>query len=395
MHIEAPPGRSGGGMSATDSPRHHVLKVGLIVNPIAGVGGSLGLKGSDNLPAGLEASVFTRAETRAQRALSPLRSCASRVHFVCWAGAMGQSVLGSLGFGCEVLGACQGEVCSAGDTKRAALKMSSVGVDVLLFVGGDGTARDIYDALGESTPVLGIPAGVKMHSGVFTVSPEAAGELLVELLEGGLVALAPQEVRDIDEVAFQSNVVKSRFYGEMPVPAQGRFLQHTKVGGVECSELAAADIADWVVACMEPGTSYVIGPGSTTAAIMAEMGVANTLLGVDVVRDREILQNDCSEQELLSCLSEFPGPAKIIVTAIGGQGHVFGRGNQQISPEVIRRVGLECIDIVAAKSKIAALQGRPLLLDTNDPELDRELTGYRPVITGYQNQVLYRLAAMA
>ena len=382
-------------MSATDLPMHHSLKVGLIINPIAGLGGRLGLKGSDNLPAALKTSVFTHAEARAQRALSPLRSCASRLQFVCWAGAMGQLVLDSLDFESEVLGASQGEAYSADDTKRAALKLSKAGIDILLFAGGDGTARDIYDAVGESIPVLGVPAGVKMHSGVFAVSPEAAGELLVELLEGGLVALAPQEVRDIDEVAFRSNVVKSRFYGEMQVPAQGRFLQHTKVGGVECSELAVADIADWVVAGMEPGASYVIGPGSTTAAIMAEMGLRNTLLGVDVVRDGKILQSDCNELDLLACLSQYPGPAKIIVTVIGGQGHVFGRGNQQISPDVIRRVGLECIDIVAAKSKIAALQGRPLLLDTNDPELDLELAGYRPVITGYQNQVLYRLAAMA
>ena len=382
-------------MSATDLPMHHSLKVGLIINPIAGLGGRLGLKGSDNLPAALKTSVFTHAEARAQRALRPLRSCASRLQFVCWAGAMGQLVLDSLNFESEVLGASQGEAYSADDTKRAALKLSKAGIDILLFAGGDGTARDIYDAVGESIPVLGVPAGVKMHSGVFAVSPEAAGELLVELLEGGLVALAPQEVRDIDEVAFRSNVVKSRFYGEMQVPAQGRFLQHTKVGGVECSELAAADIADWVVADMEPGASYVIGPGSTTAAIMAEMGLRNTLLGVDVVRDGKILQSDCNELDLLACLSQYPGPAKIIVTVIGGQGHVFGRGNQQISPDVIRRVGLECIDIVAAKSKIAALQGRPFLLDTNDPELDLELAGYRPVITGYQNQVLYRLAATA
>jgi predicted polyphosphate/ATP-dependent NAD kinase len=219
--------------------------------------------------------------------------------------------------------------------------------------------------------------------------------LLVQLAEGGLVGLAPQEVRDIDERAFRENIVKSRFYGEMLVPAEGRYLQHTKVGGVENSELAAADIAAWVVETMEEGVSYVIGPGSTTAAIMEQLGLAYTLLGVDVVRDGELLLLDGSEQELLLLLTQNTGAAKIIVTVIGGQGHVFGRGNQQISPKLIRLVGVENIEIVAAKAKISALQGRPLLLDTNDPELDLELSGYRCVITGYQDKILYRLATRA
>jgi len=273
--------------------------------------------------------------------------------------------------------------------------MAAAGVDIIVFVGGDGTARDLYDVLGEAFPVLGIPAGVKMHSAVFAVSPEAAGELLVQLVKGGLVGLAPREVRDIDEQAFRNDIVRSRYYGEMQVPAEGRFLQHTKIGGVENAELAAADIAAWIVETMDEGCCYIIGPGSTTAAIMDELGLPNTLLGVDVVRDSELLLSDTNEQDLLALLAQADLDARIIVTAIGGQGHIFGRGNQQISPAVIRSVGIDNIDIVAAKSKITALEGRPLLLDTNDPQLDLELSGYRTVITGYQDQILYRLATTA
>jgi predicted polyphosphate/ATP-dependent NAD kinase len=229
---------------------------------------------------------------------------------------------------------------------------------------------------------------------VFAVSPEAAGELLLQLVQGGLVGLMPREVRDIDEEAFRHDQVRSRFYGEMLVPGEGRYLQHTKVGGRESPELVADDIADWLVEHMETDRTYLIGPGSTTAGIMAKLGLENTLLGVDVVRNGEVLANDADEATLLKLLAAAPDGAAIVVTVIGGQGNVFGRGNQQFSPDVIRRVGLDNILVVAAKSKIAALEGRPLLVDTNDPELDRELSGWRTVITGYEDRILYRVSSI-
>ncbi len=367
------------------------------MNPIAGIGGSLGLKGSDELPesAAYSRGDFSRSMERTERALTVLTGKVSLLSFVCWGAEMGESVLTSLGFQCEVLGGYPGDHTTSGDTRLAATALAESGVDIIVFAGGDGTARDIYDALGISIAVLGVPAGVKMHSGVFAVSPEAAGELLLQLVEGGLVGLALQEVRDIDEAAFRNDIVRSRFYGEMLVPSEGRYLQHTKVGGVESAELVAADIAAWVVEAMDQDCTYIIGPGSTTAAIMDELGLDNTLLGVDVICDSQLLLSDANEQQLLALVTQAIGPMKIIVTAIGGQGHVFGRGNQQISAKIIRAVGLNNIDIVAAKSKISSLEGRPLLLDTNDPKLDRDLSGYRPVITGYRDQIYYRLASMA
>jgi predicted polyphosphate/ATP-dependent NAD kinase len=233
-----------------------------------------------------------------------------------------------------------------------------------------------------------------MHSGVFAVSPEAAGELLLQLVRGGLVGLRAREVRDIDEDAFRHDQVRSRFYGEMLVPGEGRYLQHTKVGGRESPELVADEIGEWLVEHMEAGRTYLVGPGSTTAAIMAKLGLPNTLLGVDAVRDGQLLATDADEARLLEVLAASPGGAAIVVTVIGGQGHVFGRGNQQFSPRVIRQVGLDNIILVAAKSKIAALEGRPLLVDTNDPALDRELCGWRSVITGYDDRILYRVATI-
>ena len=373
------------------------LHVGLLINPLAGLGGSLAMKGSDGQQLRdrvdqVPQEQRDRALQRAVRALAIL--CAGRQHvrFSCWAGEMGERALQGLDASYTVLGSLGAGLTSASDTREAATQLCDIGVDLILFAGGDGTARDIFDAIGTRCPVLGIPAGVKMHSGVFAVSPEAAGELLRSLAEGGLVGVKAQEVRDIDEEAFRHDQVRSRFYGEMLVPSEGHYLQHTKVGGREDPDLAIAEIAAWQVETLNPEGTYLIGPGSTTAAIMAELALPNTLLGVDVVRDGEVLATDADEQRLLQILATAPGPAFMVVTVIGGQGHLFGRGNQQFSPAVIRAVGLDNIIVVAAKAKITALEGRPLLVDTNDTALDRALCGYRRINTGYDDYVLYRVA---
>lgn len=376
-----------------------ILHIGLIVNPLAGLGGSLALKGSDGevlreRVSGLTAEQRRRATQRVERALAPLAGAGDSVRFTTWAGDMGALALEELGIPATVLGETSTGLTSPEDTRRAAEAMLAAQVDIIVFAGGDGTARDICDVVGSSFPVLGIPAGVKMHSGVFAVSPEAGGELLLQLARGGLVGLQAQEVRDIDEEAFRHDVVRSRFYGEMLVPGEGRYLQHTKVGGRESHDLVAADIAAWLVENMEAGRTYLVGPGSTTAAIMEQLGLPNTLLGVDAVRDNEVLASDADESTLLQLLADAPGGATIIVTVIGGQGHIFGRGNQQLSPAVIRAVGLDNIILIAAKSKIAALEGRPLLVDTNDPELDQALSGYRTIVTGYDDHILYRVATL-
>ncbi|MCB1703305.1 MAG: ATP-NAD kinase family protein [Halioglobus sp.] len=375
-----------------------MLHIGLVVNPLAGLGGSLAMKGSDGEDlrqrvAALPPQARDRALQRTVRALQMLQPAAGSVRFSCWAGDMGERALQGLALDYEVLGDAPANLTSATDTRAAVTQLAAAGIDLLLFAGGDGTARDVFDVVGERCPVLGIPAGVKMHSAVFAVSPEAAGELLLRLVDGGLVGVQAQEVRDIDETAFRQGIVRSRFYGEMMVPSEGHYLQHTKVGGREDPDLAIADIAAWQAQGMNPECTYLIGPGSTTAAIMHELGLPNTLLGVDVIRGGQVLAADADEATLLQLLAEAPGPTQLVATVIGGQGHLFGRGNQQFSPAVIRGVGLDNITVVAAKSKITALQGRPLLVDTNDAALDRELCGYRVINTGYDDFVLYRVSA--
>lgn len=375
------------------------LHIGLVINPLAGLGGSLALKGSDGEElrarvAQLPPQQRRHCEERTLRALHRLEGLVPAPHFTCWAGEMGERVLQQLDFNFRVLGHVGTGLTTASDTRAAAEQLCASGVEIILFAGGDGTARDIFDVVASRCPVLGIPAGVKMHSGVFAVSPEAAGDVLRQLATGGLVGVSARQVRDIDEEAFRRDVVRSRLYGELLVPVAGNYVQHTKVGGREDPLLVAADIAAWEIEGMQSGHTYLIGPGSTTAEIMRQLNLPNTLLGVDIVRDGQLIAADTDEAELLALLAQSTGPAHIIVTFIGGQGYIFGRGNQQFSPAVIRAVGLENIRIVAARSKITGLEGRPLLLDTNDRALDLALCGLHKVTTGYNDNVLYRVSTM-
>ena len=230
-----------------------------------------------------------------------------------------------------------------------------------------------------------------MHSGVYAITPEMAGKLVCKLVRGELVDIRSQEVRDIDEEAFRQGKVKARYYGELLVPEEGQFMQHVKSGGKEVESLVLEDIAATLIENMEADDLYIIGPGSTTRGLMEELGLENTLLGVDLVKNRELLASDVTATEIEQAIDETNGMAKVVITPIGGQGHLLGRGNQQLTPEVIGLVGREHLIVIATKTKITELNGRPLLVDSNDPALDRELSGYILVITGYRDQIFYRI----
>jgi predicted polyphosphate/ATP-dependent NAD kinase len=370
-----------------------VLKMGLIVNPLAGIGGPTGLKGSDGADTVAEAvrrGAVPQAGERAARALAALAG--EPVTIYCWQGAMGENSARAAGLPVRVVGA-GAATSTAADTRAAAAAMLQAGVDLLVFAGGDGTARDICDVVGTQLPVLGIPAGCKMHSAVYAVNPEAAGRLLQALVSGGSVNVTEVEVRDIDEEAFRRGIVRARHYGVMQVPQDGRFIQQIKCGGQENEALARVELAAWLVEQLEDDVFWLMGSGSTVAEVMAQLGLPNTLLGVDVIRNGKLVAADVSAMQILELIGD--APAKALITVIGGQGHLFGRGNQQLSPVVIRRLGRENIVVAATRSKLAALNGRPLLVDSGDAELDRQLCGLIPVVTGYDDVLLVRLATDA
>ncbi|MBM7423782.1 ATP-NAD kinase family protein [Spongiibacter marinus] len=374
-----------------------MFKLGLIVNPYAGLGGPEGLKGSDTLPDGLRQSVAeemanSRSLPRAVRCLAALAPVAEQLAVYGFDGAMAEQACREAGLTFTSVGRAEA-LSSAEDTRRAAQCLRSEQVDIVLFVGGDGTARDIYSAVGESLPVLGLPAGVKMHSAVYAVNPQAAAAILRALIDGDLVDIGLQEVRDIDEAAFAQGRVRSRHYGELMVPRLGGFLQQVKQGGREVEELVIADIADELMENYDEDCLYIVGPGSTTTGFMEALGLPYTLLGFDLVRGGELLQADANAQQISEVMDHHQGPITVLITAIGGQGHILGRGNQQLTPALIRRIGRDNFQVLASKGKLSGLAGRPLLVDSNDAALDAQWQGFIAVTTGYRDQVMYRVSA--
>jgi predicted polyphosphate/ATP-dependent NAD kinase len=366
--------------------------LGLIVNPVAGIGGRVGLKGSDGVEIQQKALALGAVPLALQRATQALERVrrVEGLEIITYPDEMGEDAATACGFEPTVIGSIAAGQTTASDTVNAAQMMLQRGVDLLLFAGGDGTARDIHTAVGVELPVLGIPAGVKIHSGVFATSPASAGSLAALYLQGRAPDLREMEVMDIDEESFRLGVLSAKLYGYLMVPYRDRLVQGVKAASPASESASVAAIALDVVENMEAGALYIIGPGTTTRAIAAELGVDKTLLGVDVILDRELIATDTNEEQLLELIQD--RNVKIVVTPIGGQGYIFGRGNQQISPRVIQQVGRDNIIVVSTTAKIYSLGGRPLLVDTGDGTLDESLNGYLSVVTGYNEEMMVRVA---
>lgn len=373
------------------------LVVGWVINPYAGLGGSVALKGSDGDETRAEAlrrGAEPKAQQRALQTLSVLAPYRDELSFVTCAGEMGADSLQSQAFEAQVVYQASNSESSSADTQAAVEAIQRQGVDILVFAGGDGTARDVYQVVDEHQLVLGIPAGVKIHSGVYAVSPKAAGRVIEGIVTGELSTLQHADVMDIDEDLFRQGTVKARRFGEMLVPAELQYVQAVKMGGKESDELVLDDIAAEIIERVDD-EHLIMGSGSTVEAVMEAMGLDNTLLGVDWVHQQQLLANDLTEEDLYQRLQGLDGaPVKLVLTVIGGQGHLFGRGNQQLSPRVLRLIGRDNLWVVATKTKLESLQGRPLRLDTGDDQLDQSWSGLITVITGYHDEVVVRLEAV-
>jgi predicted polyphosphate/ATP-dependent NAD kinase len=368
--------------------------LGLIVNPVAGLGGRVGLKGSDGAEIqrrALELGAVPQAGLRARQALKPLQRLQPGLDIVTYPAEMGEDAAREAGYRPRVIGTIVSGATTAQDTRRAARDMRRLQVDLLLFSGGDGTARDVAAAVGEELPALGIPAGVKIHSAVFATSPASAGEISLGVLLGRHSSFREGEVMDIDEEAYRQGVLSARLYGYLQVPYYRGLVQGAKALSAPGDAGAQRGIARRVAAGMEQGCLYIIGPGSTTRALAAHLRLQKTLLGVDVVLGGELLAADANESQLLALLEG--RKARIVVTPIGGQGFIFGRGNQQISPQVIETVGRDNVIVVSTPGKLHGLGGQPLRVDTGDPAVDEMLSGYIRVVTGHDEEVVYRVTA--
>jgi len=354
--------------------------IGLIVNPIAGMGGRVGLKGTDGPAALAEArrrGAQPTANGRVLQALQQLAPHAGSTIILTGSGVLGAEAAITAGFDIRVMHMAAGE-SSANDTRVAAQAMLEAGVDLLLFAGGDGTARDILDIVGEAVPVVGIPAGVKMVSAVFGTTPANAGMLAGRYLAGDTaIRLREAEVMDIDEDAIRSDRVSTRLYGYARSPFLRAYSQNAKSGSSLHADAALDAVCRDIAREMQPGGLYILGPGSTTRRVMAALDLPATLLGVDAVLDGQLVGADLAEADLLRLMQ---GRATTLIAGVlGGHGSLFGRGNQQLSTAVLRQIPRERIVVVAAMDKLLALTPRRLFVDTGDNEFNTRLAGHLPV----------------
>ncbi|USZ73702.1 ATP-NAD kinase family protein [Natronosalvus halobius] len=372
-------------------------EIGFLVNPIAGMGGRVGLKGTDSEEVlnqvrelGAEPVSPGRAATALRELRDSLEDESLNPILLTGPNRIGEAVAEECGFRPIVVGDIDGESTTPADTKAIASEFLEREVDVILFAGGDGTARDILDAVGNAVPVVGIPAGVKIYSAVFSPTPKAAGKLVASFLDGETAGTQLREVMDIDEDAYRDDQLSATLYGYLAVPQADRLVQNPKSAGSSDETVSKRAIAREIVDSMDEETTYVIGPGTTTKEILDHLGLDFTLLGVDAVRNGELVGSDLNERELLELADGVP--AHIVVGVIGGQGFIFGRGNQQLSPRVIKAIGVANITVVATETKLLSLGDGVLRVDTGDESLNESLSGYRRVVTGNASQMVIRVA---
>lgn len=385
-------------------------RLGLVVNPVAGLGGAVGLHGSDGAATVVRALALGAVPHAEERTAAALRALVTRwparltlPRVLTGAGMMGEACARAAGLEPEVVDrAADPAATSAEDTRRLVGRLVEAGVELLLVAGGDGTARDVAAVAPPELPVLGVPAGVKIQSAVYAVSPRAAGELAAVFLaaEPGRRRTDRRELLDLDEDAYRTGAVSPRLHGELTVPAADRRLQARKEPTPRSEAAAAAGIAEELGRGLVPGERIVLGPGSTLATVKTRLGIAPTLVGVDLVEATgpgaaRPLVTDASERDLLAAVGD--GDATLVVTPIGGQGFILGRGNQQLGPALVRAVlerrGRDGLVVIAVPTKLAALGGRPLLVESGDPALDGILAGYVRVVTGPGERTIYPVAA--
>ena len=391
-------------MTANGESSAPLLRIGLVVNPLAGIGGAVGLQGSDGevvQRAARERDGKPRGEERLSIFLQALRTRLGgdfgRLAWCTWGGVMGAQILSSNGVIAQVAGEPAAQT-SAQDTQLAVKTLGASHVDLLIFVGGDGTARDVLTAAYEHTCVLGLPAGVKMHSGVFAISPSAAADVVAGLAQGSLVGRIPREVRDYVPAAKDATnaghqAVATKRYGELWVPEAAGYLQQMKVGGKEDEGLVVQEIVSFFLDHPEiySGKALVMGPGSTCLAIKQALGLNGALLGCDVLLPTGEAMENATSADLLNLASQHT--LYVLVSFTRHQGFLLGRGNQQLSAEVLHALSWkQDVTILGSRTKLATLDQRPMLVDTGDARLDQQLSGLVSVLTGYDDFLLYRVS---
>ena len=381
------------GRKRSQTRRSKSKVLGLIVNPIAGMGGSVALHGTDGsaLQLAVELGATPVAGIRTSRALTRLAHAIPDIKVLAAPGVMGEDHARACALSTDVVEFLVGDVTTAGDTQEAACAMVAAGVTLLMFAGGDGTARDIVAETGTELPILGIPAGVKMHSGVFGTTPEAAGDIAARFfINPEKTPLLDVEVLDVSQESQLRDHLDTQFISAARVPYAPDKVQRTKVNPVIADDGALEAVCQELAKEMLPDRYYIIGPGTTTAKILTALGITGTLTGVDVIRNGVLVASDASEQSLLALVSDGT-PTSIILGVIGGQGFLLGRGNQQISQQVLESIEDDEIVIVASEKKLVSLDPPVLRVDFGGEPGSTTLTGYRRVRTGPRTTTMLKI----
>jgi predicted polyphosphate/ATP-dependent NAD kinase len=364
------------------------MRFGFIVNPIAGMGGRVGLKGTDSIvKEAISRGAKPIAPDRAVEFLQKLKAKKEerQIEVLACPEIMGEKEAKTATFPVDILPVKIGRETSADDTKTAVKLLVAAKVDLIVFVGGDGTARDILDAMQMhgQLPVLGVPSGVKMYSGVFAVNPSDAVDVALAYADRE-AELMEFEVIDADEKAIRSDFFAVKLHGYLKAPFIPMHIQGSKqISPETVSEKEnQVAIAKFIMEVMQPHAAYILGPGTTVKCVAELLGVGKTVLGVDIYKEGKTVL-DVNEKGILEEVEDWQS-TWIVISPIGHQGILFGRGNQQISPKIIRKVGKQRIIVAATKGKLQSIEGNVLRVDTGDAEVDGMLKGYIKVITDYR-----------
>jgi predicted polyphosphate/ATP-dependent NAD kinase len=365
------------------------LRIGFIVNPVAGMGGRVGLKGTDGV---LKEAIKKGAQPVApQRAIEFLIELKRQlgdytVEVLCGPEGMGANEAHTANFPVKILPLQIGACTNAQDTKNAVKQLINAKVELIIFVGGDGTALDILNAIKDKdsqVPVLGVPSGVKMYSGIFAINPYDAALAVLAFLQGR-ANVGDAEVMDADEEAIRHDIFDVKLHGYLKGLSVPSLIQGSKEVSPDTTneKEQQASIARFVVKELPPNATLILGPGTTVERIAKELGVKKTLLGVDIYHNGQVTL-DADEKTLLKEINDWKN-TWLIISPIGHQGILLGRGNQQISPQVLLRLQKKHITVVATMHKLRSIKTGSLRVDTGNPEVDHMLKGTIMVVVDYQ-----------
>ncbi len=374
-----------------------VSKIGFLVNPIAGMGGKVGLKGTDGVSDKAKSlGAKPVAPSKALETLEEFLSSYSQRDNIEWftcSGLMGYDELLKAGAKkIQVLYTYKKSKTSSDDTRNACEKFLQKEVDLILFCGGDGTARDVYSVVGDNIPILGIPSGVKMHSAVFGVNTSATAKMLHEFVNNRLT-IGDAEIMDLDEERYRKGEWNIKLFGVAKGIVEPTYVQVGKSVFESVTDNAIKDeLAEHIQDEIKenPGFLYLFGSGGTIDYIAGKLGLKNTLLGIDAYYAGKIIGSDLNEESILKLLDKYP-KTKAILSPIGAQGFILGRGNLQLSPQVIRKIGINNIIVVSTPSKLAST---PVIrVDTGDKNLDKMFFEHEfiMVVIGYRLSRVVRI----